>query len=706
VPTIAVTGSSLANIVMSPLALTPAFDPTITDYVLRCQAGINTVDVSLVADGGTINAQGNHGATLDIHVDLIENEALVVVARAPHSLVRAQPNKAGEVDESGRIQYWIRCLPHDFPELSVARPGNVPSGWYLTNNFTTASGTSPYTMVLDNYGTPVWYQKAVNGTVSDVTPLRDGTIAWWLDGVFDVYNPGTQATRVITSPDLYIDIHELDPLPNGNVMVLSYPQKPNVDLTALGMGPSATIFDCLITELDSRGNAVWQWRASDHISPGESLHPLGADIFHCNSVDTDPLSGNVLLSSRENDAVYLIAKNTGNIIWKLGGNSLNHDHEQTVAITGDPEGAFDAQHDARFQPNGDISLYDDQSFTGLSARAVEYQIDTSAGRATLVWAYQSADGKRSFATGSFRRLSGGTDNVVGWGAKPNSPLFTEVDALGRVLLTVWFTNGDWSYRVIKVAVAALDHGFLRATAGLPQFVRPSSPKMSFVGSSRGSATAGASVTITGTGLTGATAVTFGPNRARAFTVNNDSSITATVPPGTGSVNVTVTTPGGTTLTRAQNIMSTIDSDFEGDLGSWRSADTLAVTTAYVQSGSYSLQVLPASDGNESVASGRYALPPQAMASGSQSMLTPQGPHRVRAFIAFYDSRGELISVVKGPWVTTSGSAWTRVAATTVSPHGTTSAALGFEDTSGSGPSYLDAASLVGSDTFAYDDQTK
>ena len=95
VPTIAVTGSSLANVVVSPLTLIPAFDPTITDYVLRCQAGINTVHVSLVADGGTISAQGNHGATLDIRQDLIENQALVVVARAPHPFVKAQSDQAG-----------------------------------------------------------------------------------------------------------------------------------------------------------------------------------------------------------------------------------------------------------------------------------------------------------------------------------------------------------------------------------------------------------------------------------------------------------------------------------------------------------------------------------------------------------------------------------------------------------------------------------
>src|SRR5207248_630505 len=56
---------------------------------------------------------------------------------------------------------------------------------------------------------------------------------------------------------------------------------------------------------------------------------------------------------------------------------------------------------------------------------------------------------------------------------------------------------------------------------------------------------GTVVTITGAGLSGATAVAFGGAPA-GFTVNSDTSITAVAPPGAaGPVDVTVTTPGGT-----------------------------------------------------------------------------------------------------------------------------------------------------------------
>ena len=57
---------------------------------------------------------------------------------------------------------------------------------------------------------------------------------------------------------------------------------------------------------------------------------------------------------------------------------------------------------------------------------------------------------------------------------------------------------------------------------------------------------GTSVTITGSGFTGATAVDFGSNAATGVMVTSDTSITATSPAGAaGTVGVTVSTPGGT-----------------------------------------------------------------------------------------------------------------------------------------------------------------
>src|SRR5437879_2462717 len=190
------------------------------------------------------------------------------------------------------------------------------------------------------------------------------------------------------------------------------------------------------------------------------------------------------------------------------------------------------------------------------------------------------------------------------------------------MMTVTFSSGDLSYRAIKAPITRLNHAFLRATAGLPPLVWARTPTVSFVGSPRWSGQGRAAVTITGSGLTGATAVSFGPNKAPAFTVNNDSSITAVLPVGSGVSTVTVTTPGGTSPSTAVSILTASDSDFEGDFGSWRSPSSLAVTTSFAQSGAYSLQLSHALGVSQLVASSQYAVPPGARVTGTVRVLTP------------------------------------------------------------------------------------
>jgi hypothetical protein len=465
----------LGSISTSPLVLSPAFDLSITDYVLRCASGINTIQVTLGSSArGFLNVRGNRGSSVVVTESLVENEALVISSHGPH--------------DPGGTEYWIRCLPHDFPQLSVATPGTPPSGWYLTGNVNRVGGSGVYAMVLDEHGTPVWYRKpATVGGPLDVTALPDGSIAWMgfaggfgadPNGAFEDYNLSTQATRWIGAPIPPTDPHELHPMPNGDLMMMSTPLQSGFDLSVFGASSTATVVDCLLQEVNAAGQLVWQWRASDHISGAESVQvtpshvngQLAYDAFHCNAIDTDPITGDVLLSLRNADAIYRISKSTGLVIWKIGGNPFNHDGAQILSIQGDPEGAFHAQHDARFQIGNDVSLYDDQSRSAsMAARGVEYHIDTSAGTATLVWSYQSPDGHNAAATGSFRRLSGGTDNVIGWGFKLHT-LFTEVDANGSVLLNVTFPNGEQAYRVLKVPTSALDRTLLRTTAGLPPFV--------------------------------------------------------------------------------------------------------------------------------------------------------------------------------------------------------------------------------------------
>ncbi len=103
------------------------------------------------------------------------------------------------------------------------------------------------------------------------------------------------------------------------------------------------------------------------------------------------------------------------------------------------------------------------------------------------------------------------------------------------------TNGDPPNQ----AQSSVSTGPTRFTVTPPQVSGVSTAGTIFA---EGGIAGGTTVTISGSGLTGATDVRFGSAHAQ-FQVNSDSTITATSPPGsdsTGYVDVTVVTPNGTT----------------------------------------------------------------------------------------------------------------------------------------------------------------
>jgi CSLREA domain-containing protein len=107
-----------------------------------------------------------------------------------------------------------------------------------------------------------------------------------------------------------------------------------------------------------------------------------------------------------------------------------------------------------------------------------------------------------------------------------------------------------AYTGTTVDVTVNTLGGTSATSAADQFTYLVIPTVTSVSPSSGLTAGGTSVTITGTGFTGASAVKFGTSAATSFTVVSTTQITATSPAGTGTVDVTVTTPGGTSATSA------------------------------------------------------------------------------------------------------------------------------------------------------------
>ena len=176
------------------------------------------------------------------------------------------------------------------------------------------------------------------------------------------------------------------------------------------------------------------------------------------------------------------------------GHSCGGIQEQVFATGFDPASGF---------PVGEVSL---KTSCGGSGRGGGYHTTTYSAWAAAVWDF----------TGVV--VTAGVQSAAPTGL---DPAFSAVDA-----------NGNEIYNQASQAFLTLAPTFVPA------------PRITGISSSQGPAAGGTSVTITGTGFTGVSAVTFGDTPA-AFVVNGDTSIT-TVSPTTvaGTVDITVTSAGG------------------------------------------------------------------------------------------------------------------------------------------------------------------
>lgn len=104
------------------------------------------------------------------------------------------------------------------------------------------------------------------------------------------------------------------------------------------------------------------------------------------------------------------------------------------------------------------------------------------------------------------------------------------------------SGGGWCVAVLGLALACGGGGSKSASTPQPPPPPPAAPALTSF--SPATAVVGAPVTLTGTALTGATAVSFN-GQAATYTLQSDTSIQATVPGGATSGAISVTTAGGT-----------------------------------------------------------------------------------------------------------------------------------------------------------------
>jgi hypothetical protein len=380
------------------------------------------------------------------------------VAVPLHPIRKAVPQFARRV--KGDVQ-GFRSRP-DLHPVSVqvtTRASHTAPGYIFTAP--QAGPMQDGAMIFDSSGHLVWFQPVARNTV--LSDFREQTyrgapvLTWWQGswnggvgrGVDVVENASYQRVAVVRAVNgMDADLHEFQLTRENTALITSY--YPVYWNTSAVRGGSAhdIVFDSVVQEIDvPTGLLLFQWDSLDHVPvtasegkpPKDPGHPF--DYFHINSVAED-LDGNLIVSARNTWAAYKVSRQTGAVIWTLGGKASSFRFGRGAA--------FAYQHDVRVRAAGDsiVTMFDDGAGppdVHRNSRALELALNLKTMTATRVAEDDHSPSLLADFEGNDQQLPNG-DDLVGWG---QWPYVSEYSNRGRVLFDAHLVGANSLYRAYR-----------------------------------------------------------------------------------------------------------------------------------------------------------------------------------------------------------------------------------------------------------------
>jgi hypothetical protein len=312
-------------------------------------------------------------------------------------------------------------------------------------------------MIVDGRGEVVWFRPTQGryGRAHDlkVQSYRGKSVLTWMDGAKEyviIDQSYRQIARVSAGNGYYGDHHEFLISPQDTALILIY-NPVRRDLSSIGGVKNDTVWQCIVQELDiESGEVLFEWHSLEHVGIDETYTAVsqdgrpGLDYFHANSIEVDHDS-NLIVSARQTFAVYKIDRSTGEVMWRLGGRKSDFEMGRGTR--------FAFQHDARRQPDGTISIFDNGTtiFHGGWPEAIEesrgivLKLDEEQMSASLVREYTHPDKLHADAAGNVQVLPNG--NVfVGWG---RALVLSEFSKDGELLFDAGLPPPNRSYKSFR-----------------------------------------------------------------------------------------------------------------------------------------------------------------------------------------------------------------------------------------------------------------
>mgnify|MGYP006133726039 FL=1 len=244
------------------------------------------------------------------------------------------------------------------------------------------------------------------------------------------------------------DYHDIQLLQNGGYILQAYDSiSVNMSEIVSGGNPNAIVIYLIIQEFDQNKNLIFEWNAWDHLNIADytnlDLTRLRLTWMHGNSIEVDQ-DLHLLVSNRRSSEILKIDRNTGDVLWYLGG--PNND----FTINNDSFNGFNKQHDVRRLSNGNILLFDNgNEHQPPISRVVEYSVNEINKSINLVWEFYHPEQLLGLAMGSAQRLPN-QNTLINWGiVNNNGAIITEVDYDKNIVLEIRYPLGVRCYKVRK-----------------------------------------------------------------------------------------------------------------------------------------------------------------------------------------------------------------------------------------------------------------
>ncbi len=404
------------------------------------------VTLTSPAAAATVGAQGDGQITFSFTIAATPSTTSATTPKGPST--SAQPAVPATLSFQSRPDLHA-------PVVTISKADGDPSSGYVFVDAQNAPQNGP--MILDDLGNLVWFAPSPAGESALDFRVQSyhgqPVLTYWQGQVVSsghglgedlILDHSYRTIATIHAGEGYqADLHEFLITSRDTALITVY-QTVQADLTSVGGSINGSVFDSIIQEIDIKtGRLLWEWHALGHVPLSDSYvgKPTAGspyDFFHINSIQ-ETADGNLVISARNTWAVYEIERSTGAIAWELGG-------KESSFKMGTGTG-FEWQHDARLQPDGTLTVFDDAAAPNeeSQSRALRLGLDTKTMSATLLSSYTRTPSLLAGSQGSMQVLPNG--NVfVGWGDQPN---FSEFTPGGELIFDAKFPGGLQSYRAYR-----------------------------------------------------------------------------------------------------------------------------------------------------------------------------------------------------------------------------------------------------------------